>query len=181
LYEDSANSINLRLTNPVTPETERTTHVWFAWSRNFGSASDADPMALRFPDGGEPRRCDPHPGAADRREAAPGRARAGTALKRLRRGEKPRPFGAHECTVFANRRAEPAALPYPILTTKYSPRSTKSATNLTPCGGAEIGISCAASPNPGAGKTTFLARHRRNKPLSYIKAKQPSAGEFAAI
>ncbi|HXS39200.1 MAG TPA: aromatic ring-hydroxylating dioxygenase subunit alpha [Stellaceae bacterium] len=48
LYEDSANSIILRLTNPVTPETERTTHVWFAWSRNFGSASDADPMALRF-------------------------------------------------------------------------------------------------------------------------------------
>jgi vanillate monooxygenase len=48
LYEDAGNSITLRLTNPVTPETERTTHVWFAWSRNFGSPSDDDAMALRF-------------------------------------------------------------------------------------------------------------------------------------
>jgi len=36
-YEDPANKITLRLTNPLTPETERTTHIWFAWSRNFGS------------------------------------------------------------------------------------------------------------------------------------------------
>jgi len=48
LYEDATNSITLRLTNPLTPETERTTHVWFAWSRNFGSASDDDAMAIRF-------------------------------------------------------------------------------------------------------------------------------------
>jgi phenylpropionate dioxygenase-like ring-hydroxylating dioxygenase large terminal subunit len=48
VYEDSANSITLRLTNPLTPETERTTHVWFAWSRNFGSDSDDDAMAMRF-------------------------------------------------------------------------------------------------------------------------------------
>jgi len=48
LYEDATNSITLRLTNPLTPETERTTHVWFAWSRNFGSASDDDTMAIRF-------------------------------------------------------------------------------------------------------------------------------------
>ena len=40
LYEDEKNSITLRLTNPLTPETESTTHVWFAWSRNFGSPSD---------------------------------------------------------------------------------------------------------------------------------------------
>jgi vanillate O-demethylase monooxygenase subunit len=36
-YEDKASKITLRLTNPLTPETERTTHIWFAWSRNFGS------------------------------------------------------------------------------------------------------------------------------------------------
>lgn len=48
LYEDRANSITLRLTNPLTPETEKTTHVWFAWSRNFGSDSDDDAMAVRF-------------------------------------------------------------------------------------------------------------------------------------
>lgn len=48
VYEDAANSITLRLTNPLTPETERTTHVWFAWSRNFGTDSDDDPLALRF-------------------------------------------------------------------------------------------------------------------------------------
>ena len=48
LYEDAENSITLRLTNPLTPETERTTHVWFAWSRNFGSDADDDAMALRF-------------------------------------------------------------------------------------------------------------------------------------
>ena len=36
-YEDHANKITLRLTNPLTPETERTTHIWFAWSRNFGN------------------------------------------------------------------------------------------------------------------------------------------------
>src|SRR5690606_12876874 len=40
--------IVLRLTNPLTPETERTTHVWFAWSRNFGSDSDDDAYAQRF-------------------------------------------------------------------------------------------------------------------------------------
>jgi vanillate O-demethylase monooxygenase subunit len=48
VYEDSAKSITLRLTNPLTPETEKTTHVWFAWSRNFGSDSDDDEMAIRF-------------------------------------------------------------------------------------------------------------------------------------
>jgi vanillate O-demethylase monooxygenase subunit len=48
LYEDAANSIILRPTNPVTPETERTTHVWFAWSRNFGSKSVDDPSSQRF-------------------------------------------------------------------------------------------------------------------------------------
>lgn len=48
LYEDATNSITVRLTNPLTPETERTTHVWFAWSRNFGSNSDDDAMAIRF-------------------------------------------------------------------------------------------------------------------------------------
>jgi vanillate monooxygenase len=48
VYEDPSNSITLRLTNPLTPETERTTHVWFAWSRNFGSPSDDDALAQRF-------------------------------------------------------------------------------------------------------------------------------------
>ena len=48
LYEDEKNSITLRLTNPLTPETEDTTHVWFAWSRNFGSKSHDDEMAMRF-------------------------------------------------------------------------------------------------------------------------------------
>ncbi len=47
-YEDATNAITLRLTNPLTPETEKTTHVWFAWSRNFGSDSDDDAMAMRF-------------------------------------------------------------------------------------------------------------------------------------
>jgi phenylpropionate dioxygenase-like ring-hydroxylating dioxygenase large terminal subunit len=48
VYEDAANRITLRLTNPLTPESESTTHVWFAWSRDFGADSDDDPMALRF-------------------------------------------------------------------------------------------------------------------------------------
>jgi len=48
VYEDSARSITLRLTNPLTPESEKATHVWFAWSRNFGSDSDDDAMAIRF-------------------------------------------------------------------------------------------------------------------------------------
>ncbi|HEX7007134.1 MAG TPA: aromatic ring-hydroxylating dioxygenase subunit alpha [Alphaproteobacteria bacterium] len=48
VYEDPTNRIVLRLTNPLTPETERTTHVWFAWSRNFGSDSDDDEYAQRF-------------------------------------------------------------------------------------------------------------------------------------
>ena len=48
VYEDSARSITLRLTNPLTPESEKTTHVWFAWSRDFGSTSDDDALALRF-------------------------------------------------------------------------------------------------------------------------------------
>jgi vanillate O-demethylase monooxygenase subunit len=47
LYEDASNRIVLRLTNPLTPETERTTHVWFAWSRDFGSDYD-DAHAQRF-------------------------------------------------------------------------------------------------------------------------------------
>jgi phenylpropionate dioxygenase-like ring-hydroxylating dioxygenase large terminal subunit len=48
LYEDAANSIVLRLTNPLTPETDRTTHVWFAWSRNFGPEAADHPGAVRF-------------------------------------------------------------------------------------------------------------------------------------
>ena len=43
-YEDAKNKITLRLTNPLTPETERTTHIWFAWSRNFGN-DDAEYVA----------------------------------------------------------------------------------------------------------------------------------------
>jgi vanillate O-demethylase monooxygenase subunit len=35
LYEDAAAKIVLRLTQMVTPETEATTHIFFAWSRNF--------------------------------------------------------------------------------------------------------------------------------------------------
>jgi phenylpropionate dioxygenase-like ring-hydroxylating dioxygenase large terminal subunit len=35
-YEDPTNKMTIRLTNPLTPETERTTHLWFTWSRNFG-------------------------------------------------------------------------------------------------------------------------------------------------
>lgn len=34
-YEDSANKIVLRLTQMVAPESDRTTHIFFAWSRNF--------------------------------------------------------------------------------------------------------------------------------------------------
>jgi phenylpropionate dioxygenase-like ring-hydroxylating dioxygenase large terminal subunit len=48
LYFDATSNITLRLTNPNTPETERSTHVWFAWSRNFGSDSNDDAMATRF-------------------------------------------------------------------------------------------------------------------------------------
>jgi vanillate O-demethylase monooxygenase subunit len=48
VYRDAGNAITLRLTNPLTPETEKTTHVWFAWSRNFGSDSDDDAYAKRF-------------------------------------------------------------------------------------------------------------------------------------
>lgn len=48
IYEAKGHSITLRLTNPLTPETAQTTHVWFAWSRNFGSDYDDDPVALRF-------------------------------------------------------------------------------------------------------------------------------------
>jgi phenylpropionate dioxygenase-like ring-hydroxylating dioxygenase large terminal subunit len=40
-YEDAHNNMTLRLTNPLTPETDRTTHIWFTWSRNFGG-DDAD-------------------------------------------------------------------------------------------------------------------------------------------
>jgi phenylpropionate dioxygenase-like ring-hydroxylating dioxygenase large terminal subunit len=39
-YEDASNRITLRLTNPLTPETERTTHCFFMWSRDFGSTVD---------------------------------------------------------------------------------------------------------------------------------------------
>jgi vanillate O-demethylase monooxygenase subunit len=39
-YKDAASAITLRLTNPLTPETDRTTHVFFAWSRDFGDAQD---------------------------------------------------------------------------------------------------------------------------------------------
>jgi vanillate O-demethylase monooxygenase subunit len=35
LYEDAAAKIVLRLTQMVTPETERTSHIFFAWSRDF--------------------------------------------------------------------------------------------------------------------------------------------------
>lgn len=48
VYEDPTNSITLRLTNPLTPETERTTHVWFAWSRDFGPTEEDHPDAIRF-------------------------------------------------------------------------------------------------------------------------------------
>lgn len=39
-YQDQAAEITLRLTNPLTPETERTTHVFFMWSRDFGDQVD---------------------------------------------------------------------------------------------------------------------------------------------
>jgi phenylpropionate dioxygenase-like ring-hydroxylating dioxygenase large terminal subunit len=39
-YRDQANEITLRLTNPLTPETDRTTHVFFMWSRDFGDEAD---------------------------------------------------------------------------------------------------------------------------------------------
>ena len=48
VYFDAAHTITLRLTNPLTPETERTTHVWFAWARDFGTDSDTDELAVRF-------------------------------------------------------------------------------------------------------------------------------------
>jgi phenylpropionate dioxygenase-like ring-hydroxylating dioxygenase large terminal subunit len=48
VYEEAGHGITLRLTNPLTPESARTTHVWFAWSRDFGSDYDDDPAALRF-------------------------------------------------------------------------------------------------------------------------------------
>ncbi len=48
VYEDAANSITVMLTNPLTPETGTSTHVWFAWSRNFGPADANDPMSLKF-------------------------------------------------------------------------------------------------------------------------------------
>ena len=41
VYLDAKTRIALRLTNPLTPETERTTHIWFTWSRNFGN-DDSD-------------------------------------------------------------------------------------------------------------------------------------------
>lgn len=34
-YQDAAAKIVLRLTQMVTPDTEATTHIFFAWSRNF--------------------------------------------------------------------------------------------------------------------------------------------------
>jgi vanillate monooxygenase len=49
-YEDHQARITLRLTNPLTPETERTTHCWFAWSRDFGSDSTEDEYAVKFRD-----------------------------------------------------------------------------------------------------------------------------------
>jgi len=48
VYEDATNRITLRLTNPLTPETEKTTHVWFAWSRDFGPTDENDPASVRF-------------------------------------------------------------------------------------------------------------------------------------
>jgi vanillate O-demethylase monooxygenase subunit len=39
-YRDQASEITLRLTNPLTPETGRTTHVFFMWSRDFGDRVD---------------------------------------------------------------------------------------------------------------------------------------------
>jgi len=41
-YQDENNKITLRLTNPLTPETERTTHVFFIWSRDFFGDDAAD-------------------------------------------------------------------------------------------------------------------------------------------
>lgn len=48
IYEDADTSITVMLTNPLTPETEKSTHVWFAWSRNFGSDDANDPMSQSF-------------------------------------------------------------------------------------------------------------------------------------
>jgi vanillate O-demethylase monooxygenase subunit len=48
VYEDLTNRITLRLTNPLTPETETTTHVWFAWSRDFGPKEEDHPASIRF-------------------------------------------------------------------------------------------------------------------------------------
>jgi vanillate O-demethylase monooxygenase subunit len=46
-YQDANNKITLRLTNANTPETERSTHLYFIWSRDFGSDADDD-FARRF-------------------------------------------------------------------------------------------------------------------------------------
>jgi len=43
IYEDAATKIALRLTQLVTPESERTTHVFFAWSRNFMLRPENEP------------------------------------------------------------------------------------------------------------------------------------------
>jgi len=48
VYENADNRITLRLTNPLTPETEATTHVWFAWSRDFGPKEEDHPASIRF-------------------------------------------------------------------------------------------------------------------------------------
>jgi vanillate O-demethylase monooxygenase subunit len=39
-YQDANHQITLRLTNPLTPETDRTTHCFFMWSRDFGDEVD---------------------------------------------------------------------------------------------------------------------------------------------
>jgi phenylpropionate dioxygenase-like ring-hydroxylating dioxygenase large terminal subunit len=48
VYFDKDNAITLRLTNPLTPETENSTHVWFAWSRNFGPMEEDHPQSVKF-------------------------------------------------------------------------------------------------------------------------------------
>jgi vanillate O-demethylase monooxygenase subunit len=49
-YGDAKTTIILRLTQMITPETERTTHVFFAWSRNFllGTEHDAGFQAQSY-------------------------------------------------------------------------------------------------------------------------------------
>src|SRR5262249_18420185 len=40
-YEDEKTKMTLRLTNPLTPETERTTQIWSAWPRTSGKNDES--------------------------------------------------------------------------------------------------------------------------------------------